>query len=220
MGKRTKTEAKAGERPGTLGELAADPDNPREISAAAAQGLGVSLERFGDLSGVTFNLRTRQLVTGHQRVDQLVRLWGKLEIVPLGGDRGQVVLPNGEAIVVRFVDWPADKQRRANIAANAGTIQGTFTDDLQIYLADFRATDAATFDALLLDGLETGADPEKPELRTVDVMPPPKMTWVLVGIPTVRFGEIAETVERLAGLPDVILETSSNARDDRVERKG
>ena len=48
------------------------------------------------------------------------------------------------------------------------------------------------------------------ELRAIDVRQPPKMAWVLVGIPTVRFGEIAETVESLAGRDGIVVESSCN----------
>jgi hypothetical protein len=48
------------------------------------------------------------------------------------------------------------------------------------------------------------------ELKPLDTRPPPKMTWVLLGIPTVRFGEIAETVEQLAAVNGILLETTSN----------
>jgi hypothetical protein len=34
------------------------------------------------------------------------------------------------------------------------------------------------------------------------------MTWVLVGIPTVRFGEIAALVEKIAGREDTQVETT------------
>lgn len=52
---------------------------------------------------------------------------------------------------------------------------------------------------------------DKPaELRQLDTLPPPKMSWVLIGIPTVRFGEIAETIEQLGGLDGIILETTAN----------
>jgi hypothetical protein len=47
------------------------------------------------------------------------------------------------------------------------------------------------------------------ELKEVKVMPPPKMSWVLLGIPTIRFGEISADVERLATIA-TICETTSN----------
>ena len=48
------------------------------------------------------------------------------------------------------------------------------------------------------------------ELKPLKIMPPPPMTWVLVGIPTVRFGEINQQVEAFAGIDGIILETTSN----------
>lgn len=47
-------------------------------------------------------------------------------------------------------------------------------------------------------------------LKQLDTRPPPKMTWCLIGLPTVRWGEIAETIEQLAAVPDIIMETASN----------
>jgi len=46
------------------------------------------------------------------------------------------------------------------------------------------------------------------KLGKLSTKPPPKMSWVLLGIPTVRFGEVAETVLELGQLDDVILETT------------
>lgn len=51
-------------------------------------------------------------------------------------------------------------------------------------------------------------------LKQLETKPPPRMTWVLLGIPTVRFGEIAADVERLAQVPGIVLETTVNDGDD------
>lgn len=52
---------------------------------------------------------------------------------------------------------------------------------------------------------------EKPtKLEPLKVLPPPAMTWVLVGIPTVRFGDIAHHIESIASLEQTIVETTSN----------
>jgi hypothetical protein len=51
---------------------------------------------------------------------------------------------------------------------------------------------------------------DAPELKEKPVLDPPVMSWVLIGIPTVRFAEVAADVERIAQLPDVICETTSN----------
>jgi hypothetical protein len=56
--------------------------------------------------------------------------------------------------------------------------------------------------------------------RTIQIKPlpterPPALAWVLIGIPTVRFGEIAAAVQSIAAVHDTILETtvSSDAPD-------
>ena len=41
------------------------------MSDKARAGLGSAIERFGDISGITFNVRTGRLVCGHQRVERL-----------------------------------------------------------------------------------------------------------------------------------------------------
>lgn len=50
-------------------------------------------------------------------------------------------------------------------------------------------------------------------VERVSVQPPPTMAWVLVGIPTVRYGEIAELIERIAANPDTLVETVLNDND-------
>ncbi len=44
--------------------LHSDPDNPRQISTRALQGLDASTTKFGDLSGIVFNKRSGVLVAG------------------------------------------------------------------------------------------------------------------------------------------------------------
>lgn len=57
---------------------------------------------------------------------------------------------------------------------------------------------------------ENGIVPAESEtsLKHLDTKPPPAMTWCLIGIPTVRFGEIAEDIERMALVDGIALETT------------
>jgi hypothetical protein len=41
------------------------------------------------------------------------------------------------------------------------------------------------------------------ELKQLDTRPPPALSWVLIGIPTIRYGDIAETIGQIAELADV-----------------
>lgn len=62
-------------------------------------------------------------------------------------------------------------------------------------------------------GAENGilsAEGQETELRQISTKPPPKMAWILIGIPLVRFGEIAAAVEAMSVIPDLVCETTVN----------
>lgn len=149
-----------------LADLRPAPYNPRRITKAAADGLGLSLTEFGPIDGITWNQRTGVLVAGHQRVAKLKQL-------------GAVFLPGppprfkieraGEVLEfpVRVVDWSPEKEKAANVAANNPKIAGEFTGDLDALLTDVRGSlpeelfVGMQFDALALD-LNLGSDRRKP----------------------------------------------------------
>lgn len=54
---------------------------------------------------------------------------------------------------------------------------------------------------------------DEPTLTKVDVTPLPSMTWVLIGIPTTRYIEIAEEIEHISAVPDVFCELTANSDD-------
>ncbi|MGC9984101.1 MAG: DNA modification methylase [Polyangia bacterium] len=111
-----------------IATLAPDPRNPRRISDEAAAGLSVSTETFGDLSGIIFNDRTKQLIAGHQRV-KVLRAAGATEF-HRDGNAGWIAHPKtGERFPVRFVDQDETWQRLANLTANNSFLQGTWTED-------------------------------------------------------------------------------------------
>ena len=64
----------------------------------------------------------------------------------------------------------------------------------------------------MLDGL--GGDGENQSGETVieklSIQQPPAMSWVLIGIPTVRFGEIAEKINDIVQIDGTIIETTAN----------
>ena len=188
--------------------LTGDPANPREISESAAAGLGYSIGEFGDLAGITYNLRTGELVAGHQRMGQIRQRWGDLAIEPLADDHGQIVTPAG-VFPVRFVDWPKTKQRAANIAANSPEISGQFTDALFDQQAEIKAESPDLYDGLLFEGLLEDVAPVDDPLP--DVTPPDTRTctlrWRADQEPAIRtFLELAAADDMPAQLGVAILE--------------
>lgn len=134
-----------------IADLAPDPINARTIDEAARAGLGVSLERFGDLSGIVQNKRNGLLVAGHQRMAEL-RTAGAATWRQTGEWRGEVTHPKtGEVFGVRIVDWDDETHRLANLSANNPEIQGTFTDAAAEQLAALEG--AVDYGALRLDAL-------------------------------------------------------------------
>jgi ParB-like chromosome segregation protein Spo0J len=132
--------------PETLDDLAPAPYNPRRISAEAATGLGVSMSRFGDLSGIVWNEQTGHLVAGHQRLAELRKMGATF-------DDGAVVA-NGLRFQVRVVSLTLEEEQAANLAANNPAIAGEFTDDVAGILAAVQEADAALYEALRLGELE------------------------------------------------------------------
>lgn len=104
----------------------------------------------------------------------------------------------------------------------------TPADEWAHLLADNRLPQLADLDASALASLEheisaagleldlTGALLEEPtpvSFAEVATQTPPQFTWVLIGLPTVRFGEIAERIEQLAGVKEIFCATTSNDQE-------
>lgn len=185
--------------PTVVADLAPWVRNPRKINPRAARALAESMRRFGDLSGIVWNFRTRRLVSGHQRRDVLASTesgniaWGDWREGPHGREcAGVLAMPDGARWPVRGVDWPERTERAANVAANNPHIGGDWTDEAADLLREIRTEDAALFEAVGLDALLrdlAGSDyREKSRLAEPDEEEPPDE-------PTTRRG----TLWRLGG---------------------
>jgi DNA modification methylase len=120
-----------------INDLIGNKKNPRTMSKHDADALKKSIEEFGDLSGIVFNIKTNQLVGGHQRIETFKRMTGERNVVitqrfdtpnKVGTVAVGYITFNGEFYGYREVDWPLDRETAANIAANR--IQGEFDLDL------------------------------------------------------------------------------------------
>jgi len=134
---------------------------------------------------------------------------------------GVVRAGNGTLEAAKRLDWES-------IDCVVTSLNGS---DAKAYaIADNRTADLAEWDIKILsaeleslqfDGLLEAAgftdeelaamlpDESETNLKEIKVMAPPKMSWVLIGIPTIRFGEISADIERLATIA-TICETTSN----------
>lgn len=114
----------------SLKELRPSDYNPRVITTTQKDALKGSYQRFGDLSGIIFNRKTKNLVGGHQRTELYRKTPGvKVEYKDFKDATGTVALgyvlvplKNGGTMRIpyREVLWDAPTEMAANIAANAG----------------------------------------------------------------------------------------------------
>jgi hypothetical protein len=202
--------------PRAVGLLKRAPDNPREIDSANLEGLGYTMAEFGDLSGITWNRRTGELTTGHQRMERLeaagARTW-----VEVSDDAGYIEHPRtGERFTIRIVDWDRQKQLAANIIANNPHLQGQFTTEVvgQLeQLRDEKAFAEAQLGRLLEDLAE---DEEKADrkggLEDFDAEPTAKPTWILISAPQDVAAELESYLRgQFADDPNVRIEKSNAA---------
>ncbi len=133
-----------------LEDLKPDPENPREISHEALVGLRASEKEFGDISGIVWNRRDGRLVCGHQRLRALRQEFGGA----LCMRDNVIVTPSGDRFPVRIVDWPKEKARAANLAANNPHIAGDFTAGAVAQLEEIEKAFPAYFDAFCFEKLE------------------------------------------------------------------
>jgi ParB-like chromosome segregation protein Spo0J len=113
-----------------------------------------------------------------------------------------------------------DAQKRAyiladnRIALSSGWDEAMLANELQDLHADDVDLGLTGFDSDELSrmlGLDNVIQPgDQAELKQLAIQPPPPMTWVLIGIPTVHFGQINQQVEQMALLPDIICEVAAN----------
>lgn len=201
-----------------LSDLKPAPYNPRSIKPENAKALEFSLAEFGDISGITWNRRTGHLVSGHQRLDQLKKRYGgALELIEVDESHSVLSTPSGDVFNVRIVDWDVAKEKAANIAANSPHLMGEFTDKLGSVLNEVMAAVPDVGKSLKLDELTAAAKEvdaqSQPELRELTPAPLPVMTWVLIGVPTTRFIEISEEVEKISSTPDIFCEVTANSAE-------
>lgn len=123
-----------------IGQLAANERNPRRVTAKRARMLRESLETFGDLGCVVFNVKTQRLVGGHQRVEAFKALRADDVTIERTCEAGQskagttaegYITLGGERFPYREVCWSPETERAANLAANkaAGSWDPTLLAD-------------------------------------------------------------------------------------------
>jgi hypothetical protein len=140
--------------------------NPRRISDKKRAGLKKSVEKFGDLGAIVFNVETNELVSGHQRIstltgDEKIKITKKFDPPTAVGTTAIGTIEVGdELFAYREVKWDKKTQTEALLAANKHG--GTWDADLlRVNFANVPDMDIAV----------TGFDLDELKIMDIEVAP-------------------------------------------------
>ena len=176
-----------------LADLEAHPRNPRTHPAPGSlewETLRKSLEH-DYFDPLVWNRRNGMLVSGHLRK----------KILEADG------YTHADCVVVDY-DEPTHLARM--LAANRATGKNDLAA-LASLMDEFRQADAfaelSNWPEDAIRDILPSMDPIKLQKVPLNL---PTMTWVLFGIPTVRFAEVAARIDELAAVPETFLEMMAN----------
>lgn len=154
-----------------LQELKSNAKNPRVITDAKLKQLKKTLTEFGDISGIVFNVKTKNLVGGHQRqkiLDQaLITITKKYSKPTKTGTMAEgFVELKGERYSYREVYWDKNKETAAMIAANknAGQFDMPALSDLLRGLSELEFDSAIDLELTMFDTEELASLPQPIEV--------------------------------------------------------
>lgn len=140
--------------------------NPRKMSDEARKGLRSSIDKFDDISTITINKRTNNLISGHQRYIEIKDKYPKLSIDKYAeNEKGEFYkFMNGEiftSYTLRVVNWSEAEEKAANVTANSQFISGEYDQVILSKLLTEIKIDFPEFKNLRLDVLEIKIESEK-----------------------------------------------------------
>lgn len=179
-----------------------NPENWRRHPEKQMAALGDVLNdpEIGWAGACLWNSTTNRLVDGHAR---------KKKAIEMGLD----------AIPVLIGSWSPEAEKK--ILVTLDPLASMATHDT----AQLRALlEEVEFDTPALGDLEADlrkmmgelpaelerAEEDTVELKKFDTRRPPKMAWVLIGIPTVRLGEITPAIDQISEVEGIMLEVTAN----------
>jgi len=177
------------------GSLAENPSNWRRHSQEQLSSLRSLIEdpAIGWAGVCLLNERTGRLVDGHAR--------------------RSVVSPS-TLVPVLIGNWSEEAEKKILLTLDPVAMMAEAdAEQLRALLDDVNLDGALQPIDDLLESLADSEGEASATVRPLDIKPPPKTTWVLIGIPTVRYGEIAEAVEGIAAVAGTIVESTSNDAD-------
>jgi len=175
-----------------IDKLSSDAANARKHPDRNIETIIASLRRFGQQKPIVID-KSGVVRAGNGTLEAAKRLgWETIQCV-------RTELQGSEATAYAIADNRTAELAEWDSEMLAATLESLAADDM---LEDVGFSDEELAQML--------PDESETELKEIKVQDLPRMSWVLLGIPTVRFGEIAGDVERLAKIVDICETTSNN----------
>jgi ParB-like chromosome segregation protein Spo0J len=175
-----------------------DPANARLHDRRNLDAITSSLKQFGQVEPLVVQKGTNVVIGGNGRLAAMKAMGlAECDVVEIEADRATAAA--------------------LGVALNRTAELASWDDDALAGILESLESDGFDAAALGFDDAELAAligEPDGPMVEQHPTQAPPRMAWVLLGIPTVRFGEIAADVERLAATPGIICETTANDGPD------
>lgn len=171
--------------------LAYIPDSEMAEAKAFAARLVEQGENSDDAMGQALHRARLKLIDGHLRRDLTPDMVLTVEILDVNDAEASKLLASIDPLAALA---EMDGGKLDALLAEVETSSPALQDLLDSLVADNP-----------VDANDAG------DLKKIEVKPPPTMTWVLLGLPTVRYGEVSEQIETLAALPGVLCEVTANA---------
>ncbi len=174
-----------------LSELRFDKRNARAHNEKNLAAIKASLARYGMRKPIVLNVETGEIEAGNGTLQAAILLgWSHVAVVRVRDDPAtHIGFGLADNRTAELAEW--DEQQLLDLA-------------LEVKSANLDA-----YDELLLHDLVNSLTNDAP-IEKLDVKPLPPMTWALVGVPTVKFGRVADTLQKLGAMADVQIEISSS----------
>jgi len=189
-------------------DLKPHPANPNEHPARQISKLAKNISELGWRNPITISKLSGYIIRGHARYQAAQIL--KLKSVPVDF---QDYIDQGEELADMIADNRIPELSVMNPDKIAQIVENLTDDiDFDLELTGYDATEIADMRLNLEQAPEIS-------LEKIEVKAPPKTAWVLIACPMAKFGQIAELIEQIAEMPDVITETVLNDDEPRKQKK-
>ena len=186
-----------------INSLNAAPYNPRrEMTEQEKESLRKSLKSFGFVQPLVVQKSGMVLIGGHQRWE-------------IAKEQGLLKVP------VFIVDVPDDEAKSMNLALNkiSSDFDETKLRDMLIELTG-KPIDLSVTGFSAEELLKFTEPPNTQGMEEMDLSPPPKMVWLLIGVPLNKYGEVQKHVAALEQHSEVVFQsTNSNEEPLRSGKK-